>query len=316
MKLAALLLTRIALAALTLALVSVVIFTAMEIIPGDIATRYLGQEATPEAVAALRKRMHLNDPAHERYLGWVRGVVTGDLGESLTSGRPVAVVLGPKIRNTIILAVAAFILYLPLTLIPAAFSAVNRDRPTDHILTSLNLIAVSIPPFLLATFLLVVFVVVFPWLPAISAVTEETTLRDFLRMLTLPAATLAISMAAYTMRMLRDNLIEVLDADFVRMAELKGMSRRRVLWRHALPNALGPSLNITALNVAFLLSGVVVVEKVFAYPGFGRQMLEALLIEDPPVVQATVLLASGVYIAANLLADLGQILLNPRLRES
>ncbi len=123
-------------------------------------------------------------------------------------------------------------------------------------------------------------------------------------------------MAAYTMRMLRDNLIEILDADFVRMAELKGMPRRRVLWRHALPNALGPSLNITALNVAFLVSGVVVVEKVFAYPGFGRQMVDALLIEDQPVVQATVLLASGVYIAANLLADLGQILLNPRLRES
>ena len=316
MKLATLLLTRIALAVLTLALVSVVLFSALEIIPGDIATRYLGQEATPEALDALRKRMNLYAPAHERYLGWVRGILTGELGKSLTSQRPVSEVLGPKIRNTIILALAAFMVYLPLTLIPAAFAAVNRDRPTDHVLTSLNLLAVSIPPFLLATFLLVIFVVVLPWFPAISAITEESTLLELARALALPAMTLAISMAAYTMRMLRDNLIEVLDADFVRMAELKGMSRRRVLWRHALPNALGPSLNITALNVAFLLSGVVVVEKVFAYPGFGRQMLEALLIEDPPLVLATVLLASSVYIAANLLADLGQILLNPRLRES
>ena len=295
---------------------SVVTFAAVEIIPGDMATRYLGQEATPEAVAVLKKRMGLDRPAPERYLEWIRGVLAGDFGESLASRRPVSEVLGPKIRNTAILAVAAFILYLPLTLIPAAFSAINRDRAPDHLLTSLNLLAVSIPPFLLATFLLVVFVVVLPWFPAISAVTEETSLWELSRVLVLPTATLAISMAAYTMRMLRDNLIEILDADFVRMAELKGMPRRRVLWRHALPNALGPSLNITALNVAFLVSGVVVVEKVFAYPGFGRQMVDALLVEDQPVVQATVLLASGVYIAANLLADLGQILLNPRLREN
>ncbi len=315
MKLASLLLTRIALAAVTLLLVSVFTFAAVEIIPGDMATRYLGQEATPQAVAVLKKRMGLDRPAPDRYLEWIRGFVVGDFGVSLASERPVSEVLGPKIRNTAILAVSAFILYLPLTLIPAAFAAVNRDRAADHLLTSLNLLAVSIPPFLLATLLLVVFVVVLPWFPAISAVTEETSSWDLVQLLVLPTATLAISMAAYTMRMLRDNLIEILDADFVRMAELKGMSRQRVLWRHALPNALGPSLNITALNVAFLVSGVVVVEKVFAYPGFGRQMVDALLIEDQPVVQATVLLASGVYIAANLLADLGQILLNPRLRE-
>ena len=315
MKLARLLGARTALAALTLLLVSVLVFVAIEIIPGDAATRYLGRDATPEAVAVLRARMHLDAPAHVRYLLWIRGVVSGDLGTSLVSGRPVTDVLAPKIRNTTILAVVAFLVYLPLAVVPAAVAALHRDRLPDHVITSVNLLAVSIPPFLLATLLLVLFVVVLPWLPAISAVTRESTVGEYARALCLPAATMAISMAAYTVRMLRDNLIEVLESDYVRMAELKGMSRRRALLRHALPNALGPTLNITALNIAFLVSGVVVVEKVFAFPGFGRALVDALLIEDQPVVQATVLLASTVYIAANLAADLGTMLLNPRLRE-
>ena len=315
MKLARLLVARTGLAALTLLLVSILVFAAIEIIPGDAATRYLGRDATPEAMAAVRARMHLDDPAHVRYLRWISGAVTGDLGTSLVSDRPVTQVLAAKIRNTAILAVVAFLVYLPLAVVPAAIAALNRDRFSDHVITSVNLLAVSIPPFLLATFLLVLFVLVLPWLPAISAVTSESTVGEYARALCLPALTLAISMAAYTVRMLRDNLIEVLESDYVRMAELKGMSRRRVLLRHALPNALGPSLNITALNIAFLVSGVVVVEKVFAFPGFGRELVDSLLVEDQPVVQATVLLASAVYIVANLAADLGTLLLNPRLRE-
>ena len=316
MKLARLLGTRTALAVLTLFLVSVLVFVAIETIPGDAATRYLGRDATPEAVAVLRARMHLDAPAHVRYLLWIRGVVTGDLGTSLVSDRPVSQVLEEKLRNTTILAVVAFLVYLPLAVVAASVAALNRDRWPDHVITSVNLLAVSIPPFLLATFLLVLFVVVLPWLPAISAVTSESTVGEYARALCLPALTMAISMAAYTVRMLRDNLIEVLESDYVRMAELKGMSRRRTLLRHALLNALGPSLNITALNIAFLVSGVVVVEKVFAFPGLGRALVDALLTEDQPVVQATVLLASSVYIAANLAADLGTMLLNPRLRES
>ena len=315
MNLARLLGARVALAALTLFLVSVLVFVAIEIIPGDAATRYLGRDATPEAVAVLRARMHLDTPAHVRYFRWIRGVVAGDLGTSLVSDRPVTDVLAPKIRNTAILAVVAFLVYLPLAVVPAAFAALNRDRLPDHVITSVDLLAVSIPPFLLATLLLVLFVVVLPWLPAISAVTRESTVGEYARARCLPASTMAISMAACTVRMLRDNLIEVLESDYVRMAELKGMSRRRVLLHHALPNALGPSLNITALNIAFLVSGVVVVEKVFAFPGLGRTLVDSLLVEDQPVVQATVLLASTVYIAANLAADLGTMLLNPRLRE-
>ncbi len=316
MRLARLLVARAALAALTLFLVSVLVFVAIEIIPGDAATRYLGRSATPEAVAVLRARMHLDDPAQVRYLKWIRGALGGDFGTSLTRGRPVTVVLAPKIRNTVILAVVAFLVYIPLAVVPAVFAAANRDRALDHVITSLNLLAVSIPPFLLATFLLILFVIVFPWLPAISAVTNESTLGEYARALCMPAMTMAIVMAAHTVRMLRDNLIEVFDSNYIRMAELKGMTRRRVLLRHALPNALGPSLHITALNINFLVSGMVVVEKVFAFPGFGRELVDSLLVEDQPMVQATVLLASTVYIVANLAADIGTMLINPKLREA
>ena len=163
---------------------------------------------------------------------------------------------------------------------------------------------------------MITFVLILPWFPALSAVTMESTFVEYARALFLPAATMAIVMAAHTVRMLRDNLIEVLDSDYIRMAELKGMSRRRVMLRHALPNALGPSLNITALNINFLISGMIVVEKVFSFPGFGREMVDAMLIEDQTVVQATVLLASTVFIVANLAADLGGMLRNPRLREA
>ncbi len=299
----------------TLLMVSVVVFAAIEIIPGDAATRYLGRDATPEALEVLRERMHLNDPAHERYIKWISGAVTGDFGTSLTSGRPVTEVLAPKIFNTVILATVAFLVYIPFSVVPAVFAAANRDKLMDHMISSINLLAVSIPPFLLATFLLILFVITFPILPAISAVTDESTVGEFAIAIILPVMTMAIVMAAHTMRMLRDNLIEVFDSDYIRMAELKGMSKHRVLLRHALPNALGPSLHITALNINFLVSGMVVVEKVFAFPGFGRELVDALLVEDQPVVQATVLLASMVYIFANLAADLGSMLLNPRLRE-
>ena len=311
-----LLVARLALAGVTLILVSIVVFTAIELIPGDAAIHYRGREATPEAVAALRLRMHLDDPAPVRYLRWAKGAVVGDFGNSLTSGRPVVEVLAPKLLNTVILAAVAFLIYIPLSVIPAVIAASNRDRLLDHMISGLNLMAVSIPPFLAATLLMITFVLILPWFPALSAVTMESTFVEYTRALFLPAVTMAIVMAAHTIRMLRDNLIEVLDSDYIRMAELKGMSRRRVMLRHALPNALGPSLNITALNINFLISGMVVVEKVFSFPGFGREMVDAMLIEDQTVVQATVLLASTVFIVANLAADLGSMLLNPRLREA
>ena len=209
----------------------------------------------------------------------------------------------------------ALAIYFPLVLIPAIFQAVRRDRAADHALSTITLVLLSIPDFVLATFLLLLFAVVIPIFPAMSTIDERSTFFDIVNVSIMPAVTLAIVMAVYAVRMLREGLIDVLDADFVRMARLKGLSQRRVLLRHALPNAVVPTLNVTALNLAYLIGGVVVVERVFSFPGFGSLIVDSLKLLDAPLIQATVLLASAVYIGANLAVDIMAILLNPRLRK-
>ena len=225
-----------------------------------------------------------------------------------------AEILAPRIVNTLILSGVAFLLYIPLALIPAAIQALNRDRTVDHVLSVITLVFVSMPEFLLGTLMLIVFVIAIPVLPATSVVVESSTFADWVEALVLPSVTLAIVMAVYAVRMLRDNLIEVLESQYIRMAELKGLPRHLVLLRHGVMNALGPTLNITALNISYLIGGVVVLEKVFGFPGFGSLLIDALLLRDIPLIEATVLIAALVYIVANLLADIAAIVLNPRLR--
>jgi peptide/nickel transport system permease protein len=315
MEIPRLVIERILLSLLTLLMVSLIIFFMLEILPGDVATRILGREATPETVAMLRERLHLNEPAVVRYGTWLGRLLIGDFGNSLVSDRPIVVILGPRIFNTVLLSVYAFLIYLPLTVIPAMIQAVRRDGTLDHGLSVATLVLLSMPDFLLGTVLLIIFVILVPLLPAMSLVDDTSGSLEYLRAMTLPAITLAIVMAVYAVRMLRDNLIEVLDSDYVRMAELKGLSARRVLLRHALPNALVPTLNVTALNLAYLVGGVVVVERVFGYPGFGSLLVDALQLRDLPLIEATIMIAASIYIAANLLADIASILLNPRLRK-
>lgn len=314
MFIAKLIAQRLVMALLTLLLVSFLIFAVLEILPGDVATRILGRDATPETLAALRERMHLNDPAVLRYFRWLIGVLQGDFGQSLVSSRGVTDVLAPRVANTVFLSTYAFILYIPLAILPALIQAVRRDRPIDHALSMTTLVLLSMPDFLIGTLLLLLFVLAIPILPAMSTVDHTSGFWEYLRATTMPALTLAIVMAVYAVRMLRDNLIEVLDADYIRMAELRGVPSGRVIWRHALPNALVPTLNVTALNLAYLVGGVVVVEKVFGYPGFGSLLVDSLQLRDFPLVEATILLSAAVYILANFLADVASILLNPRLR--
>jgi peptide/nickel transport system permease protein len=306
--------SRVLLSLLTLLLVSVIIFAMLEVLPGDVASRILGRDATPESLSALRAQLHLDQPAPQRYLDWLGGMLRGDFGEALTSSRPVTEILAPRIFNTLVLSAAAFVLYLPLALVPAVTQAMRREGPLDHGLSVITLVLLSTPDFLLGTLLLIAFVITIPIFPAMSLVDQSSGFTEYLRAIALPAITLAIVMAVYAVRMLRDNLIEVLDSEYVRMAELKGLPRRQVLLRHALPNALAPTLNITALNLAYLIGGVVIVEKVFSYPGFGSLLVDALQLRDLPLIEATVLIAAAVYVGANLLADIGAILLNPRLR--
>ena len=259
----------------------------------DVASRILGKSATNESLVLLRAKLNLEAPAWVRYGDWLHGILTGNLGRSLVSGRPISEILAPRLVNTAWLSLYAFILHVPLTLFPALLQVIRRDRALDHGVSIITLIVLSLPEFLLGTLLLILFAVTIPVLPAISVVDQSSSLDGYLRAMTLPALTLALAMAAYAIRMLRDNLIDVLDSDYVRMAELKGLSRYTVLVQHALPNALIPTLNVTALNVAYLVGGVVVVEQVFSYPGFGSLLVDALQLRDLPLIEATVMLAAS-----------------------
>ncbi len=311
-----LILTRILYAVLTLLAVSVVVFAAVEILPGDITTRILGRSATPEAVAVLRKQLGYDQPAVMRYANWLGGVLQGDLGTSLSSQRSVNEVIGPRLANTAILALCAFVLSVPLSLLPAAAQALKPGSLLDTIASAINFVLLAIPDYLLASIMLILFVVVIPVLPSTSLVTDASGFWDWVRALILPSVVLAISISIYAIRLLRDGLIDVLSRDYVRMAELKGMPLRVVLWRHAFPNAIGPTLNITALNISYLIGGVIIVERVFSFPGFGSVMVGALQAGDAPLIDATVLIAALIYITANTLADIGSILTNPKLRSA
>jgi peptide/nickel transport system permease protein len=306
--------TRLLLSLFTLLLVSITIFIALDVLPGDVASRALGRFATEEQKAIYREKMHLNSPLYERYLIWVGNAAQGDFGFSLMSERPVTEIITPKLKNTLMLAVYAFVLYVPITLILAILSATKRNTPTDNTISVVTLVGLSIPEFLLATLLLILFAVKIPIFPSMSVLENVKTFGDGLRTLALPALTLAIVMSVYSVRMLRENLIEILNSDYIKVASLKGLSTWQVAWRHAVPNALQPTLNTTALNLAYLIGGVVVVERVFAYPGMGSQLVNGIQLLDIPVVEAIVLIVAAVYILSNLVADVASILLTPRLR--
>jgi peptide/nickel transport system permease protein len=311
-----LIVSRTLIALLTLCLVSITVFLMIDVLPGDVASRILGREATEESIAGLREQLRLNDPLAIRYLRWIGNILSGELGKSLASARPVADVIGPRIKNTLFLSLGALIVYAPLLTLTAIIQATHRNRFIDHLLSGITLLALSIPDFLLGTLLLILFVLVVPILPAVSYVDASTPAGRYVLALVMPALTLGIVITVHTVRMLRDNLIEVLDSDYVRMAELKGLRRPKVLLSHALPNALIPTLNIVALNLVYLIGGVVIVEKVFAFPGFGSLLVDSIQLRDYPMIEATVLIAAAVYILANLAADVATILLNPRLRRA
>lgn len=311
---AKLIVKRLFLALVTLLIVSAFIYWTTAILPGDVAARVLGRESTPAQRALFDRQMHLDQPVPLRYALWLNGVVHGDFGKSLASQLSVAGIVAPALGNTLLLGLYALVLYAPISLLLATFSAVFRGRPLDVGIAIVTLIGLSLPEFVLGTLLLIAFAVIWPILPAMSTIDQAQGPLDFLRTAALPALTLTIAMSVYAVRMLRDNLIEVLNSDYVRMATLNGLPRARIVLRHALPNALGPALNITALNLAYLIGGVVVVENVFAYPGVGNLLVDSISLRDAPVIEAATLIVSGIYILANLLADMAAMLLNPRLR--
>jgi peptide/nickel transport system permease protein len=310
-----LILLRVSLSIITLALVSVVIFAATELLPGDVATAILGRDATPARLARLREDLRLNRPAATRYLEWLGGAVRGDFGVSVTRrGEPVSGLILERARNTLYLSLTAALLGLPLALALGVIAGLTRDRWPDLVISSVALFGMSLPEFVIGSLLILLFGVTWAILPAVAVIAPDAPLAELLPNLVLPTITLAVVMVGYILRMVRTSLIDVMASDYVQMATLKGMPHWRVVLAHALPNALLPTINAIALTVAWLIGGVVVVETVFNFPGVGRLMVQAVQDRDLPLVQALGLLGAALYIAINLAADLLTLALSPRLR--
>jgi peptide/nickel transport system permease protein len=305
---------RIVTAALTILGVSIMIFAAIEILPGDVATRVLGRQSTEQQREVFREKVGLNIPAPIRYIRWLGGIAHGDLGRAYTSDTPVIDLIRPRLRNTLMLSGLALLLYFPVTGLFATLAALARGSKLDNAIQGLTLIGLSLPEFVQGTLLMLVFSVAIPLFPVMSQVELARSSGELLSMMVLPALVLTSAMSMYAIRMLRDNLIEVFDSTYIRTARLKGLSRWRVAFFHALPNALLPALNITALNLTWLIGGVVIIERVFAFPGFGSLLVDSISYHDIPLIEATVLIATVVYVGANMITDILSILLTPKLR--
>ncbi len=305
---------RLALGFLTLIVVSVLIFAVTEWLPGDIATNILGQQATPENVAAIRAELGLDRPPQERYVEWLLGAVQGDFGQSLANKRPVGDVIGPRLWNTLFLAVYAAVVAVPLSVLLGVLAAIYRNSVYDRAVNIGTLAAISMPEFFIGYILILFLAVQFRWFPAIATFKPEQSFGQHLYSTFLPMLTLVLVVIAHMMRMTRTSVLAVMSSPYIEMALLKGLSKSRIVVRHALPNALAPIINVIALNLAYLIVGVVVVEAVFTYNGLGRLMVDAVSKRDVPVVQACGLIFAVVFIGLNLIADVLSILSNPRLR--
>lgn len=309
-----LILKRLALGLLTLFFVSILVFVGTEVLPGDVAEAILGQAATPETVAALRASLGLDIPAPQRFYAWLSGVIRGDFGMSLATGVSVADIVATRLPKTLLLAGVAALIAVPIALTLGLFAATRPGTLLDRGITSSALVTISAPEFLIATLLVMLFSVELRWLPAVARIPEGGSLVDYARGLALPVMTLVAMVLAPMTRMTRSSVLGVLSSPPIEMAILKGIPRTRIILRHALPNAIAPIINVVAMNLAYLVSGVVVVEVVFAYPGVAKLMVDAVSSRDIPVVQVCALFFCAVYVLVNLMADVVSIAANPRLR--
>ena len=304
---------RLALGLLTLFVVSLIIFMGVELLPGDLAEAILGQSATPETLAAFRKDLGLDLPAYVRYFGWLGGILQGDFGTSLASGREISELIGKRLANTLYLALYAAAISVPLSLALGIMAALYRNGIYDRVVNLVTLSSISFPEFFIAYILILVFSVTLGWFPSLANVDIQTPFWERMYKVFLPAATLTLVVVAHMMRRTRAALINLLANPYIEMAGLKGMSQRRIILKHALPNAWAPIVNVIAINLAYLIVGVVIVEVVFVYPGLGQLIVDSVQKRDIPVVQACSLIFAVTYILLNLTADILSTVTNPRL---
>jgi len=304
---------RLALGLLTLFVVSLLIFGATELLPGDFAEEFLGQSATPETVAAIRRELGLDLPMHTRYIEWLTGVLQGDFGNSLSNRRPVIELISTRLGNTLFLALYAAAIAVPLSLMLGILAALFRNSFFDRFSNASALTSISFPEFFVAYILIFLLAGRGGMFPSMASFRGDPSFAEMLYRTFLPAFTLTLVVTAHMMRMTRAAIINLLASPYIEMARLKGMKPMRVIVRHALPNALAPIINVIALNLAYLITGVVVVEVVFVFPGLGQLMVDSVAARDMPVVQGVALIFAAAYVLLNLTADVLATLSNPRL---
>lgn len=309
-----LLLRRFGTAIVTLLLASFFVFFAVQALPGDVAKQLLGQNATPEAVAALREKLGLDTNVWVRYLQWLGDAVHGDLGTSLVSGNPVSSTVGTAFGHTLLIAIPAIIFGIGFSLLLGVVAGSRRDRAADSAISILSLVAMSIPEFVVATLLVTLFSIAVPIFPAVVIEGPQATTSELLPSVPLPMITLILAMAAYVIRSMRSATVDGLTTEYATTARLKGVDERRVLRRHVLPSALLPVLPVVSINVAWMLGGVVVVESVFNYPGVGKLMIDSVSTRDLPVLQAIALLSASIYVVVNFAADVVALVFDPQQR--
>ena len=300
---------------LTLFLISLIVFAALLALPGDAATAILGRQATPDRVAALRDQLNLDDSVISQYLQWVGGVVTGSFGTSAATQQPVSELLSARVGNSAFLVLIAAVVAIPLSIAIGVYLAMKRDKAADEVGSTISLVLAALPEFVIGIGLVLLFATsVFTWFPAVSLIAPDQRAWDVPDVVVLPAATLVLAVVPYISRIMRGSMIEVLESDYVTMARLKGLPEREVIWRHAVPNAIVPAIQVAALQLAWMAGGVVVVEFVFSYPGIGQSLVDSVGNRDMPVVQTVTMLAAGIYVLLNLAADLLTIMVTPKLR--
>ena len=306
---------RVPLGALSVAAVAVITYFATRVLPGDAATAILGQNATPQRLALVREQLGLNQSVVGGFTTWVGDFASGHFGNSLVQSRPVTDVVMPKLANSAVLVVVVALVSTILGAVFGVLAAYWRDKRFDDVSSVLSLVASALPEFVVGVFVVFVFGIgIFTWFPAVSILPPDQRIWDQPNKLVLPALTLVIVTMPYMFRMVRAAVIEALNSDYAEVAELKGVSAPRLLFGHALPNALAPAVQVFGLNVLYLAGGIVLVETVFQYPGIGLTLVNAITSRDVPVLQFIVVLLAIFYVTLNILTDVIVLLVTPRRR--
>lgn len=309
-------LRRAGITVLLLALVSVLIFAATQVLPGNAADQIFGRTASAAEKARFSHQLGLDRSLPAQYGSWIGGVLHGDLGSSLASRQPVTAFIAARLGNSALLALASILIMIPVACLLGTVAGIRRGRAADHVISSVSLALIALPEFVSGTVLAVLFGVTLAWFPPTSIIPSGSSPLSDPRLLVLPVLTLCIAGSAYIIRMLRAGVADAMASDYVQAARLNGIPEPRIIVSHALRNALGPTVQVVALTVQWLVGGIVVIETVFSYPGLGQGLVQAVTARDIPVVQSLTLLIAAFYILVNLAADIVVILLVPKLRTS